>query len=238
MPKSRSCRLLLKSVPRFYLFLIAMLLLPALLLLGYYLHLVGILPLPSALTERFASHPQADDPSKYPHSVVLPMSDPRSTQHFSYPGIRQPPTRSAQEASLPEDAEVIGVFVEGKARAYSIAAMSKGPESHVINDLLAGHPVTVAYCNVMNCARTFTANSSGTPLDLGVGGWEGVKGLIVQLGGKNYVLKDGKNLSTPKGPPLPCQEMDHQRMTWGDWHRAHPDTDVYVGTPKESAHGG
>jgi hypothetical protein len=166
------------------------------------------------------------------------MSDPRSTQRFSYPGIRQPQTRSAQEAALAEDAEVIGVLVGGKARAYSIAAMSKGPESHVINDVIAGRPVTVAYCNVMNCARAFTADSSGAPLDLGVGGWQGVKGLIVQLGGKNYALKDGKNLSTLKGPPLPYQQMDHQRMTWGEWHRAHPDTDVYVGSPRQNSHGG
>jgi hypothetical protein len=62
----------------------------------------------------------------------------------------------------------------------------------------------------------FTAAASGTPLGLGVGGWNDGKGLMLQVGGVRYTLEDGKNLSRPQGPPLPYQRMGHERTTWGE----------------------
>ncbi len=238
MPTSQRFRSPFRSVSKFVLLLLGVMLIPALLLLGCYLNLVGILPLPEALSELIAWHPQAEQAMNPRPTVILPTSDGRSSQYFSFPGIRQPRTRSAQEACLSEEAEVIGVCVQGKARAYSLAALSQGPQSHVVNDMIAGCPVSVAYCNTMNCAGVFTTTSKDAPLDLGVGGWDGHKGLILHSDGVNYALKDGTNLSTPEGPPLPYQQMAHHRMTWGEWHHAHPDTDIYDGSAQQTADGG
>ncbi len=227
-----------KSLLRPLLLLIVGISIFSLLLAGYYLHLVGSLPLPPVLAELLASPPQAEDQLQSPHAVFLPRPDSRSSLHGLWPGIRQPPTRSAHEAGLADDVVVIGVFIGGKARAYSIAALSKGPASHVVNDVLAGRPVSVAYCNATRCARVFTAASPVAPLDLSVGGWEGDKGLILQIGGVRYALKDGENLTSPEGAPLPYPEMVYQQTTWKEWHQAHPDTDVYVASPLSSLQGG
>jgi hypothetical protein len=151
-----------------------------------------------------------------------------------WPGLRLPPTRSAAEAGLAEDAEVIGVCVRGRARAYGIAALSGGPEFHVVNDLLGGRAVTVAYCDIRSCARVFTATSSDAPLDVGFGGLNERMVPILQVDNVDYALEDGKNLSHPQGPPLPYPRLEHERTTWGEWRRAHPDTDVYVSSPPPS----
>lgn len=238
MPKIKRFLARLRSVPSSFLVVMAGIACFTLLLLSYYLHLIGSVSLPPALADLLSSLAKTGDKPVSQPMVVMPFTDPRSSAQFTFSGIQQPPTRSATEAGLAEDAAVIGVSFAGKARAYSIAAMSQGPRAHVINDMLAGHPVTVAYCNVMDCARVFTMNTSPAPLDLGVGGWRGEKGMILQVDGVKYALEDGKNLSTPDGSPLPYQQMDYQRTTWGEWHETHPDTDVYVRQPQTAALGG
>ncbi|HTU93703.1 MAG TPA: DUF3179 domain-containing (seleno)protein [Gemmataceae bacterium] len=200
------------------------------LLLGYYLHQTGNLLLPPALGKLFSSPSKAVEQPK--ESNPLSAADRKNARRPDFwPGLRLPPTRSAEEAGLAEDTEVIGVCVQGRARAYWVAALSGGPEFHVVNDVLGGRAVTVAYCDLLHCARVFTAASGGAPLDLGFGGWNERKGPMLQMGSVKYTLEDGKNLSQPQGPPLPYQRMEHQRTTWGEWRRAHPDTDVYVFAP-------
>jgi hypothetical protein len=170
--------------------------------------------------------------------MELPFFKMGFSMQGSWPGIRVPPTRSAEKAGLADDAEIIGVCVEGQTRAYLIDAMSRGPTSHVVNDILAGRPVSVAYCPVMCCAHVFTSATSAVPLALGVGGWRVGKGMILQLRGVNYALTDGKNLTDPQGSTLPYKRMDYEKTTWGKWHRAHPDSDVYVGSPYSSSQSG
>ena len=209
----------LKPPTRFRLFLLASVAFVSVLLLGYYLHLSGKL---------FSSAPKVEQPTEENRPLTV---SPRKKAHPDYwPGIRHPPTRSAQEAGLADDSEVIGVCIGGKARAYRIAALSGEPQFHVVNDVLAGRPVTVANCEITGCVRAFTTTTSDAPLDLGVGGWNGA-GMMLQIGSVKYALEDGKNLTQLQGPPLPYQRLEHERTTWGQWRRAHPDTDVYVLPP-------
>jgi hypothetical protein len=207
-------------------------------LTGYYLYLVGSQPVPPPVFDlSMAAPPKTEEPSEPSRSLFSTSPIPRQSKHGFWPGIQQPPTRSPHEVGLTEDAKVIGVYVEGRARAYAIAALSRGATSHVINDVIAGRPMSVVYCDVTRCTRVFTTVSSNTPLDLGVGGWEGGKGLILQIRGVNYALEDGENLTSPKGPPLPYQKMPFWQTTWREWRRMHPDTDVYVAS-RSSTHGG
>lgn len=104
----------------------------------------------------------------------------------------------------------------------------------MVNDVFGERAVTVAYCNISRCARVFTATSGDTPLDFGFGGLNANRVAMLQVAGVNYALEDGKNLSQPKGPPLPYPRLEYQRTTWGEWRRAHPDTDVYVSPPPPS----
>ena len=73
-------------------------------------------------------------------------------ESFHVPGISQPATIPAHDAALEDLAEVVGIVVQGQARAYQIDAMSmpaeamseSGPEieyfltRHVVNDFVSG----------------------------------------------------------------------------------------------------
>jgi hypothetical protein len=143
------------------------------------------------------------------------------------------PPRSAAEPveledfALPADTPVVGVAFAGRHRAYPVAVMSDSI-SHVMNDQIAGRPLTVAYCDRTNCARAFTTRNGQSAVDLAVGGWlneGGVKDLIVRHGRSRYELKTGRPID-PDAPPFPFETVDVELTTWGSWRAAHPDTDV------------
>ena len=50
------------------------------------------------------------------------------------------------------EAPVIGLAVNGQARAYLVWGMSQ-PAWHLAHDELGGQPVTVTYCDWKDCAR-------------------------------------------------------------------------------------
>jgi hypothetical protein len=163
-------------------------------------------------------------------AFVFPLCISARGKKF-WPGVRQPSTQAAEQADLSEGAEVIGVCVGGRARAYSVDALSGDPAAHVVNDVLAGRPVTVVHCDFMRCTRVFTSTASSVPLDVGMSSWDDDKGMILSTGGAKYALKDGENLTDSAGPPLSYQRMEYERTTWRQWRRVHPDTDVYILPP-------
>lgn len=138
------------------------------------------------------------------------------------PGLRHPKPTPASEANLSDDAEVIGVTVNGASRAYALAGMSH-PLSHVVNDVLEDLAVTVTYCDRRQCARVFTSAKEVGPLDMSCVGW--IRGeLLVGLKGRNYA-------QTAKD--LPLDQLEFVRTTWKDWREAHPETDVFLGRSSE-----
>src|SRR5579883_1827462 len=70
-----------------------------------------------------------------PSTYITPGPGPsdRLARHFE--GLRQPETHRAQDAKLDDADEVMGVVVNGKARAYRLKTMMN-PQEHVINDLV------------------------------------------------------------------------------------------------------
>jgi hypothetical protein len=139
-----------------------------------------------------------------------------------------PVARPAGTIFINDDAEVIGICIEGHARAYLVRAMSKAPSQHVVNDLLEGRPVSVTFCDRNKCSHVFTDPSADRPLDLEVGGWKN-NGMTLRVRDQEYAQESGENLDTPGGASLPYAELPHARTTWRDWWRTHPDTDVYTG---------
>ena len=71
---------------------------------------------------------------------------PLSEFHFErdrFPSVVDPAVVSAREAPWLEDAdEVVGVVVQGQARAYAITMLAY---HHVVNDVIAGIPVLITY---------------------------------------------------------------------------------------------
>lgn len=146
---------------------------------------------------------------------------------LAHPGlVCPPPTPAAVAAAKLKDTDaVIGVVVEGRPRAYVVQALSY-PRTHVVDDVVAGRPVTVTYCDIKDCTRVFTGDGDG-PLDVGVGGYD--DGLLLRTNGRRYRQDSGEAMETVE--PLPFPEMGFVRTTWKEWRDAHPDTDVVGATP-------
>ena len=138
-------------------------------------------------------------------------------------GITLPNLAKAGDAVLSDDTEVIGVILNGEARAYSILALSGGPGKHIVNDVVAGVPITVTYCDLnVFCRVVKSKDVSDEPLVLGCGGF-----IDRQL----QILIDG--VRYPQNSlHLPCEDQEFERTTWNQWKAAHPKTSVYEAFPE------
>jgi len=140
-------------------------------------------------------------------------------------GIEKPPLITADQATLQDSQEVIGVIVHGQPRAYPLDKMS-GTQEHVVNDYVVdavGDPraFTVTYCDETECIRVFepVAGRPSESLAMGtVGLVDG--GLALSLGDQSFKQVDGAEQ---------LRDVPHQRMTWERWKAANPDTLVYIG---------
>jgi hypothetical protein len=161
-------------------------------------------------------------------TAVEPVSD----YWYPYPArvVVRPPVVEADSAGLDEAEEVIGVEVRGKARAYRLKTM-QDRDQHVINDIIDGVPVTVAYCDLSDCVRGYTDPEGKEPFDIAVAGLNNGE-MIIKSGGVLYVHKTGRALKPGEGPTaLPHRPIEPMRMTWKEWNRLHPRSDVYAGDP-------
>jgi hypothetical protein len=143
-------------------------------------------------------------------------------------GVRTPPAVAAEEAGLDDAEEVVVVVVNGAARAYPLVAL-RDPRRHVVNDVVGGAPVSVAYCDRTGCIRTYTGPGA-EPLRVGIAGLRD-GGLVVKLDGVYYDHQSGQVIEGPPGAaPLPHDRVPWTRTTWGRWRREHPATDVSIGS--------
>jgi hypothetical protein len=143
-------------------------------------------------------------------------------------GVRCPPVRAAAAVSLAAGQEVAGVVVGGKARAYVLEGMAL-PDRHLVNDLVNDVPVSVSYCDKVDCLRVFTDASRGRPLEVTqIGRWS--DGLLLSYQGQTYAQATGKRAWGAEGPDLPLEALPFERATWKDWRERHPDTEVYTGS--------
>src|SRR5690348_2961671 len=107
----------------------------------------------------------------------------------------------AAAAQLPDDRPVIGVEVAGRYRAYEVRALTRDLK-HVVNDLVAGVPLTVAYCPLTDCTTVYADPNGTAPLSVAVGGWvgedrghpdsEGV--MLLRLGASRYLQDTGEGV--------------------------------------------
>jgi hypothetical protein len=137
----------------------------------------------------------------------------------------------AGEAQLPDDRPVIGVEIGGRCRAYDVKALTLD-RNHVVNDLLAGVPVSVAYCPATDCASVYTDPKGSAPLPVAVGGWVGEDAagpgagsvMLLRVGSVTYIQDTGE--AVEGGGPFPYPAQPFSRTSWGEWRHAHPGTDV------------
>lgn len=164
------------------------------------------------------------------HQVDSPTA---TTEPEVVPGIFLPELCPAHLAHVADISPVIGVVVNGEARAYLRDALEfyasndrSDLSSHVINDVVGGIAVTVTRCNLRNTTRVFTSTGQPTtvstthcePLDVGVGGWD--DGMLLVVAGQTYHQASAE---------IPLTDMPFENMSWKEWVARHPDTLVYTG---------
>lgn len=145
------------------------------------------------------------------------------------PGIDRPATVEAGASGLRADEEVIGLEVGGRARAYRLDAL-RDRSRHLVNDLIGGVPVAVAYCDLNNCVKAYTGRDGRGPLEMSIGGLYEGREMVLDVGGALYFQESGAALAPGTGPAvIPLDRLSPTRTTWGEWKRLHPSTDVYEG---------
>ena len=133
-------------------------------------------------------------------------------------GITDPKVFPADEVMIPDKATILGIEADGKYRAYLATGMSDSTSLHVVHDNLGGKPITMTFCDRSNCSRAFLRDQVNHE-DILMGGWSGEEMWLM--------IKDKRYLQSSKEIPIP--EHPVEMMTWGEWKKAHPETDIYLG---------
>ena len=140
------------------------------------------------------------------------------------PAIDHPKFVGAGQARLADGDRVLGVMLNGRARAYPVRILNW---HEVVNDYFGNRPVVVTYCPLCGTGMAFDA-----ALGTGTGSF-GVSGLLYN---SDVLLYDRATqslwsqilqtaISGPlKGTRLQSVALTHTR--WADWHRRHPTTQV------------
>ena len=151
---------------------------------------------------------------------VLPEQDDPDTPGEMEP-IVEPEVLPVHQAELADDEMMIAIEVDGQHRAYLISDLSQ-PGSHVVNDMVAGLPVSITYCGNTDFARVFSNPGKDQPIELRTAGWMDQQlALYLGRGHENQHLHDD--------PSIPLDDHPFMRVSFGNWRRQHPDGLVYIG---------
>lgn len=140
------------------------------------------------------------------------------------PSLSNPKTISAFEANyLGDDDLVVGIVVNGEARAYPHAILDW---HEVVNESFGGAlPLTVSYCPLTGTAVVFEGRSAGQDLTFGVSGL---------LFNNNLIMFDRQTDSHWPQMRMQCDqgELINTKLTvypaietaWGTWKKLFPNT--------------
>lgn len=142
-------------------------------------------------------------------------------------GIEHPKMISVEDSKIDPQSVVIGVVVDGQARAYPIRALS-GMLEHVVNDVVVGReggreqPLTITYCDMTDCIRVLAPEDDSVQASLRIG----TLGLLD--GGLALTYQQANYKQTDSIPGL--VDFESKRTTWEEWVAQYPETLVYAGS--------
>jgi len=148
------------------------------------------------------------------------------------PALDEPRFVKAQEAQLPDDAWVMGVVLNGEARAYDLNLLTR---HEVVNDRFGDQPVAAVWCPLANTALVYDRRVHGRELRFEPSG--------VLLGGSivmqdketdSYwpILQGEAQYGSLRGERLDLLPVS-AKMLWKDWRLQHPDTLVLTAGGRE-----
>lgn len=148
--------------------------------------------------------------------------------------IDEPQFIRAGEAEWSSSTQVIGIEVEGDARAYPLPVLAA---REIVNDVVGGRPVAVTYCPLCLTGLVFDRTLDGQVVEFGVSGKLLMNVLVMydrETGSLwSQILREG--LTGPnKGRTLTV--VDSLQTTWATWKRLHPDTLILDVDPRNDGY--
>ena len=159
------------------------------------------------------------------HSIPLSKIE-RSIPKDAIPALINPQFISAQAAGkkLRDSDRVLGVLLNGEAKAYPVRILNW---HELVNDVVGGRPVLVTWCPLCGSSLVYDALINNRRYMFGV------SGLLYK---NNVLFYDGETgslwsqlLSQAVTGPMAStrlQVLPALDTTWGEWRRAHPNTQV------------
>jgi hypothetical protein len=135
--------------------------------------------------------------------------------------IVQPLVVPVHQAELDDAEMMIAIEVDGEHRAYLVQDLSQ-PGSHVVNDMVAGLPVSITYCDQTDFARVFSDPRTDQPIELRTAGWVDQQLAL-------YVGSSQEKMHLHDDPLIPLDDYPFVRVSFGQWRRQYPDGLVYIG---------
>lgn len=159
------------------------------------------------------------EPGRQGPTAVVTAS-PSDEWLVDLPGLEVRQLFRPDQVNVPDEISVIGVVVDGEARAYLKAGMG-APESHLAYDRIGQADIAVAFCSRTRRSRVFVGDSDVIH-SIRVGGWKD----------EDMQLLVGENRFALSAKDTGFGEPEYQSISWGEWRRAHPDTLLYLGDLK------
>lgn len=139
-------------------------------------------------------------------------------------------SEAAKAGYLNPDDRVIGVEINGEARAYPLRILIWHENA---NDTLGGRPIAVTYCPLCNSAFVFDRNIGGQVREFGISGRLYRSNVLMydrQADTKDESLWSQLQMRAVVGPAaeegLEMKLLPSEMTTWADWRARHPQTTV------------
>jgi hypothetical protein len=142
------------------------------------------------------------------------------------PAVDNPQFVPASAAKLPPEAWVLGVVIDGQARAYSLNLLNA---HEVVNDRFGDRPIAVIWCPIANAGAAYDRRVKERELRFEMSGVLMNGSIVVQDKETDtfWPIILGRAAVGPlKGTPLTPLPAT-VRAQWKDWRRDHPDTVVW-----------
>jgi hypothetical protein len=153
---------------------------------------------------------------------------PGEANEKTQPQSMSPAQRLAAMNSMRDEALVIGVEVNGKAKAYALAAVH-APDRHVYNGMQGDTPVTVTFCDLADCVQVFTREGATKPLGVKIEhGASKDRKMVIRVDDHLYHQSTLESADNAAGS-FPLQSVPFTRTTWGEWRKQHPDSELLTG---------
>lgn len=164
---------------------------------------------------------RADMPSDVPWNELMQGCGQRDC----IPSLDEPRFVAAAEARfLADDDVVMGLKINGDARAYPVLIMNY---HEIVNDVVGGQPVAITYCPLCGSGLAFERSFSGRVVEFGVSGLLRNNDLVLydrqteslwqQITGRAFAGR-------MRGQEL--RAVPAAMTTWGRWRAANPQTRV------------